>query len=201
MMDLSTLQRTASNPGQAFRVGFALAKGFLVKARYLGNHNVTIGPGFRAYMMPRIIGPGRVVIGAHVSMGRGFLRRPCILTHTPDSYVSIGRDSSLGGTRISCVDSVRIGEGALLGSLTIVDSDVVPTDGMASDAEWCRTHARPVRLGDRVWAGINSFILGGAAVGDESVIGAGAVVQGGEVQDRSLLLGNPARRIGGTELQ
>ena len=63
MIDLSTLRKAASNPGQAIRIGLALGKGLLVKARHFSHANVTIGPGFRAHAMPRIIGPGRVVTG------------------------------------------------------------------------------------------------------------------------------------------
>jgi acetyltransferase-like isoleucine patch superfamily enzyme len=194
----STLRRAVANPGHALSVAFALAKGYLVKARFLMDPRVTIGPGFRAFMIPRIIGPGRVIIGAHVSTSRGFLRRPCILTHSRDSLVSIGNGSTLGGSRISCVENVHIGKDARLASVTILDSDVIPHGNMAVEPDWRKVHARPVKIGNRVWAGINSFILPGAVIGDECAIGAGAVVQGQVVPERSLLVGNPARRIGET---
>jgi len=194
----STLRRAVTDPEHALRVAVALGKGYLVKARFLLDRRVTIGPGFRAFIFPRIIGPGRVIIGANVSMSRGFLRRPCILTHTRDSLVTIGSGSTLGGARISCVDSVHIGEGARLASVTIIDSDVIPHGNMAVEPDWRKARVRPVKIGNQVWAGINSFILPGAVIGDECAIGAGAVVHGQIVPERSLLVGNPARRIGDT---
>jgi acetyltransferase-like isoleucine patch superfamily enzyme len=194
----TTLQKIRGNPILAAEVAVALAKGFLVKLRFLFNPRVRIGPDFRAYTVPRIIGPGRVVIGAHVDMRRGFLRRPCILTHSKEALVTIGSRSILGGTRISCVDSVWIGEEALLGSSTIIDSDVIPYAELIQDGRWRGERVRPVSIGERVWSGINSFILAGAVVGDECAIAAGAVVYGGCAPERSLLVGNPARRIGET---
>jgi tetrahydrodipicolinate N-succinyltransferase len=193
-----TLGKIRSNPGNAFGAAIAIGRGFLVRVRFLGSPNVSIGPGFRADAFPYIRGPGRVVIGANVSMRRGFLRRPCILTHSRDAVVTIGSRSVLGGTRISCVNSVRIGDDALFASCTIIDADVIPSDNVTMDSGWVEAHAKPVVIGNRVWAGINSFILAGAAIGDECVIGAGAVVLDQPAPARSVLAGNPARRIGET---
>lgn len=198
MKTRSKLWTAISDPGRTSRVLMALGKGLLVKARFMFNPRVTIGPGFRAYTIPYISGPGRVVIEANVVFSRGFLRRPCVLTHTMDSIVVIGRGSVMGGTRISCVDSVRIGAKALVGSASILDSDVIPHPEMSIDSQWVQKHVRPIEIGERVWAGINSFILAGSHLGDECVVGAGAVVCGLTAPAGSILAGNPARRIGAT---
>ncbi len=121
-----TLKKAISNPGKAINVGTALLRGFLVKARYLANPSITIGSNFRVYSWPRIIGPGKVAIGDGISLYLRFLRRPCILTHTQDATVTISDGSNIGGTRISCVDAVTIGNEALLGCSTIIDSDIIP---------------------------------------------------------------------------
>ena len=198
MFSREKLAKIRSHPEEALRVGFAVLRGFLVKARYLLNPNVKIGSDFRAYAWPQIIGPGKVVIGDKVSMHLSFLRRPCILTHTKDAVVTIGNGSSLGGTRISCVDSVTIGEEALFGSSTIIDSDIIPTEDMVIDAKWKEAHVHPIKIGAHVWTGTNTFILGGSILGDECVLGTGAVIQYQDVPARSLLVGNPARKIGVT---
>jgi acetyltransferase-like isoleucine patch superfamily enzyme len=56
---------------------------------------------------------------------------------------------------------------------------------------------RDIFIGDRVFVGSHSVILGGARIGDCCVIGAGSVVRAGEVPPYSLVIGNPARvRVG-----
>jgi len=198
MWSKEKLKKIISNPRAAVSVGFALLRGFLVKVRHRINPNIKIGSNFRAYVWPRIIGPGKVIIGNSVSMKSSFLRRPCILTHTKDAVVTIGNGSILSGTRISCADSVTIGDEVLFGSLTIIDSDVIPTETLAIDAKWKEKHVQPIKIGNHVWAGVNSFILSGSVIGNECVLGAGAVIQYKEVPERSLLVGNPARKIGVT---
>ena len=106
--------------------------------------------------------------------------------------------SCLGGTRISCVGSVEIGEEGLFGSTTIIDSDVIPTGYMTLDSQWIEQHVRSIQIGSHLWAGTNAFILKGAHLGDECVLGAGAVAYDKTFPDRSLLMGNPARKIGST---
>ncbi len=51
---------------------------------------------------------------------------------------------------------------------------------------------RDIRIGDHVFIGSHSVILGGANIGHHSVIAAGTVVRAVEVAPFSLVLGNPA---------
>jgi len=57
-----------------------------------------------------------------------------------------------------------------------------------SDSPQCRD----IVIGDHVFVGSHSAILGGAIIGHHSVIGAGTVVRAGEVPPYSLVVGNPA---------
>lgn len=198
MFSRKKLEKIRHNPGEAVRLGFALLRGFLVKAKYMTNPNVKLGSDFRVYSWPQISGPGKVVIGNKVSIRSSFLRRTCILTHTKEAVVTIGNGGSISGTRISCVDLVTIGNEALFGSVTIIDSDIIPTEDIIIDTKWREEHVQPIKIGDYVWCGTNSFILSGSVIGDECVLGAGAVIQYKEVPEKSLLVGNPARKIGVT---
>jgi len=188
-MNIEKLNKIKSNPAEAVRVGFAMLLGYLVKLRYMTKHNVQIGSNFRAFSWLRITGPGSVVIGDRVSAYASFLRVPCIVTHTKDAIVTIGNDTNFSGTRISCVDSISIGHDALFGSTTIIDSDIIPTRDIIIDSEWKEKHVQAINIGNHIWTGVNTFILGGVTIGDESVLGAGAVIQSKEVPDRSLLVG------------
>jgi maltose O-acetyltransferase len=53
---------------------------------------------------------------------------------------------------------------------------------------------RPVRIGRHVWIGGGAMLLPGISVGDDAVIGAGAVVTR-DVPPGAMVAGNPARRI------
>ncbi len=193
------LAKIRSNPKKAIKVAIALIKGFIVKSKYrLINPNIKIGAGFRVYAWPKICGPGKVIIGNNACSDLSFLRKPCILTHTKDSIIIIGDDCYLGGLRISCVDSVIVGNEVLFGSSTIIDSDIVPTANMTIDAKWKERGARPIKIGNSFWSGANAHILGGSVIRDECVLGSGAVLLNMEADERSLLVGNPARKIGVT---
>ncbi|MDA8164977.1 MAG: DapH/DapD/GlmU-related protein [Desulfobacteraceae bacterium] len=186
------------NPGRALRVMHGLVWGLILKSVFrVTNPNVKIGRQFRAYGRLRIRGPGRVIIGDRACVTKGFLRTPCILTHTPDSEVVLGDGCNLSGTRISSISSVVVGRDAVLASTTIADSLMIPAPDQEIDRQWQQRYVRKVRIGRHFWAGANSFVAGGAEVGDECVLGAGAVLLGGkEYPPCSLLMGNPARRIG-----
>ena len=52
-----------------------------------------------------------------------------------------------------------------------------------------------VVIGDRVWIGYRAIVLPGVTIGEEAVIGAGAVVTK-NVEPYAIVAGNPARKIG-----
>jgi len=170
---------------------------FTLKTKILYK-NISIGTGFRARSKIKISGPGRVIIGNNVTVDISFLRVPSIITHRPESCVVISDGCYLGGVRISCVEKIFIGAEGLLGSTTIIDSDIIPTADMKLDSQWLQQHVGPIYIGSHFWAGTNAYILRGTTLGDECVLGAGAMIFNKSFPDKSLLLGNPARRIGAT---
>lgn len=118
---------------------------------------------------------------------------PNVVTCFEDALVAIGKGSFLNGAVISARERVEIGERAMLSwGVSIMDSDLHDIDNDTP------MRARPVVIGDHVLIGAGALVLPGSAVGSHSVIGAGSVVKG-EVPERSLAFGNPARvsrRIG-----
>lgn len=58
-----------------------------------------------------------------------------------------------------------------------------------------RTLIAPVVIGTRVFIGAGAIVLAGSRIGDDSIIGAGAVVAG-EIPPNSVVIGNPAQIIG-----
>jgi maltose O-acetyltransferase len=83
-----------------------------------------------------------------------------------------------------------------IGANTILANDVRI---IAHDAAIKRitgyTEVRSVVIGKRCYVGAGTLILPGAAIGDDVIIGAGAVVRG-EIPSGSVAVGAPARVIG-----
>ena len=71
--------------------------------------------------------------------------------------------------------------------------DVVehPRDPMRLE-EW--TSARPVKIGKNVWIGGKAIILPGVTIGDNAIVGAGAVVTR-DVAEGATVMGIPARVV------
>jgi maltose O-acetyltransferase len=86
-----------------------------------------------------------------------------------------------------------------IGAHTIIAGDVRI---LAHDAAIKRitgyAEVRPVAIGTRCYIGAGTIILPGAVIGDEAVIGAGAIVRG-EIPPRSLAIGTPAKVVGSIE--
>jgi maltose O-acetyltransferase len=86
-----------------------------------------------------------------------------------------------------------------IGPHTIIASDVRI---IAHDAAIKRltgyTEVRPVAIGERCYIGTGAIVLPGSVIGDEAIIGAGALVRG-EIPARTLAVGTPARVIAGID--
>jgi maltose O-acetyltransferase len=89
-------------------------------------------------------------------------------------------------------NTVRIGDHAMLGPGVQIYTAAHPLDAESRNQGWEVT--RPVTIGDSVWIGGSAILLPGVTIGDESVIGAGAVVTR-DVPARVVVAGNPARII------
>ena len=115
----------------------------------------------------------------------------------PPLHVDYGYNISLGdgvflnfGCVILDVTSVVIAEGAQIGpGVQILTADH-PRDPVQRRAGL--EFGRPVRIGANVWIGGAALILPGVTVGDDAIIGAGAVVTR-DVAAGTTVVGNPAR--------
>src|SRR5205823_1133377 len=91
-------------------------------------------------------------------------------------------------------------------NVAIMDSTIVPLDRESRRAELeaaafrssrslgTPTAVRPIRIGRNVWISFRACILLGVHIGDDSIVGAHAVVFE-DVPPNSIVAGNPARVV------
>ena len=101
------------------------------------------------------------------------------------------------------------------GGLTIGEGVVVSVNAIILTHDWsflCRYRAReispqakafdtlafkPVTIGDQSFIGAGAILLPGTQIGKHCIIGSGAVVKG-NIPDYAIVVGNPVRQIGDT---
>lgn len=98
---------------------------------------------------------------------------------------------------ISPGTSIRSAERIDIGDSTMIASDVVITDsdwhGIYDRTDYV-ANPKPVKIHKNVWIGERSIILKGTQIGENSIIGAGSVVNG-NIPPNSVYAGNPAKEV------
>lgn len=133
--------------------------------------------------------------------GDDFRRRFFELMEYPDNpyhplvwingRAEIGEGTYIGGFTDINAKGARVVIGAHCDIASFTAINVADTHRRAiglDDPEPCRD----IIIGDYVYIGSHSVIMGGTRVGRRSVIGAGTILRGEEVPPYSLAIGNPA---------
>jgi acetyltransferase-like isoleucine patch superfamily enzyme len=94
------------------------------------------------------------------------------------------------GVRIGCAHEITIGNNSMIASGAYI-----------TDSDWHDIYNRvtigntaPVKIGNNVWVGDSAIICKGVTLGENSIIGAGAVVTN-SIPPNSIAAGNPARVV------
>ena len=139
-------------------------------------------PDIARYLLSQVLGevgesvdirpPLRVDYGVNISIGDG-------------SWVNYG-------LTVLDVAPVRIGKDVLIGPNCSLYTAIHPTEPGPRRAKW--ESSAPITLEDNVWLGGSVVVCPGVTIGENSIIGAGAVVTG-DISANCIAVGNPARVI------
>lgn len=189
----SNLAKALANPGRGLAVARALLKGHWYRWWYAARGiRFRAGRNFRVNGSLSIRGPGEVVFGDDV-----LVNGDCTpWTYTPEARIVIGDNVILGSTRFGCVQEIVVGDDCLLASAAFTDSDYhsARADRRAPDGN-APIRVAPVRLERNVWIGENAGILPGTVIGENSVVGYGAICMR-PYPPNVVILGNPGKVVG-----
>ena len=119
-----------------------------------------------------------------------WITQGCSLVNTYD--LSIGTNFvAAGNVLIDAIGGVEIGDNVGIGPNTVLLSHEHSIIGAHAYSETASYRRRPIRLGDGVWIGANSFVKAGVTIGDNAVVGACSNVVG-DVPPGGRVIGSPA---------
>lgn len=170
--------------------GIARYRLAILRARWRLRHCSFLGRHVRLHGRMVVEGGGKIRIADRVLFHMHVI--PGWLVARPGALIEIGSNTFINqGCWISAHQHVRIGADCFIGPYcTILDNPYHTMGNMRR-----LPPSRPVIIGDRVWIAAHVSILPGVTVGNDAVIGIGAVVTK-DVPPRTLVVGNPARCVG-----
>lgn len=142
-----------------------------------------------------VLGDKVVCVSSFLANLMGLYQRSIIFARAGGKIV-LGDDVRMSATTIYSRASIHIGNHTSIGGNTkIYDHDFHPIDPEERlDHPNSGMKCKPVEIGENVFIGCNCIILKGSKIGNNCVIGAGAVVSG-QFEDNCVIAGNPARVI------
>ena len=188
----SRVAQALLRPGRAWQVARALLKGRFYQWWYpLRGIRFRAGRNFRVNGSLTVRGPGEVIFGDDVTINGAATP----WTYTPEARIVVGNNVILGSARFGCVREISIGDDCLLASAQFTDTDFHSprADRRTNDAAPVRV--APVKVGRNAWIGENAAILAGAEIGENSVVGFGAICMRAYPPNVTIL-GNPAKVVG-----
>lgn len=151
--------------------------GYYVHPSAVVDKGATIGSGSKVWHFAHVMGQAR--IGENTVIGQG-----CYIAN-----VIIGNGVRIQNN-VSVYEGVTLEDDVFCGPSCVFTNVINPRSAVARKDEYRRTL---VRRGASI--GANATIICGTVIGEYAFIGAGAVVRG-DVPERAMMVGVPARRIG-----
>lgn len=189
-MPVSRIRKALANPGAAFGLLWALAKGQYYKTILpFRGIRFSAGRNLRVFGKLTVSGPGRVIFGDDVIIGMHVTP----FTHHRDAEIRVGNHCFLNGTRMGCQERIEIGDHCILAESRIMDTNFhsIRVDRWNPAAP---VKTAPVVLEENVWIAAEAGLLPGTRIGRNSVVGFGSVCSGVFPSD-VLIIGNPGKVI------
>lgn len=140
----------------------------------------------------RIKGRGKLIVEegvnlwAHEEPNRFFF-------YGKEAVIRLGKNGRYNGVSCHCQTSIEFGEGVLVGSTILMDTDFHTFDD-PDHVLYGNILSKPIVVQDHVWLAGQSVVLKGITVGQGSVVGFRAVVSK-SVPAQVVVAGNPARVV------
>lgn len=147
-------------------------------------------------------GQRRIKIGSHTCIGHRTVLG-CWTSHGKNDFfdpeIIIGNHCSIGEyNHITAIQKIIIGDGLLTGRFVYIgDNAHGGLSWKEADIPPSRRHLISkgiVRIGNNVWIGDKTTVLGGVTIGDNVIIGAGSIITH-DIPSNSMAVGAPAKVI------
>jgi acetyltransferase-like isoleucine patch superfamily enzyme len=155
-------------------------------------------------------GPGSLLISGdfhNVRPGNDVFVAPGVMMHV--NHLSVGAQSTIGYQCLLVGEHMSIGSGCNISNRSFIESTYAPVSIgnnvtiaasciiSSHDGAYRQTYGLPMKKGpvsikDRAFIGNNAIILPGVVVGEQAIVGAGAVVTK-SVEAKAVVAGIPAR--------
>ena len=188
---LRLLTKALTSPMESWSFGLALLRSSYYRVKYeWGLKRARFGKRFRVYGVIKIKGPGQVIFGDDVVCAGTVTP----YTHAPGACIMVGDGTFLNGTRFGAAKLISVGPECILADCRIMDTDFHSLHRNRHERD-APVATREVRIGPNVWVGAQAAVLKGVTIGENSVVGFGAVVTS-DIPPNVVAAGNPARVIG-----
>jgi len=186
----SKLSTAIKDPLKLYTFLKSVLKGLYYKIKYeIILKKAKFGKNIRIRGKLIIKGPGNVIFGNNVICDD--IVTP--FTHSPEAIINIGNDVFLNGARFGAAKSIVVESNCILADCRIIDNDFHSL-GKNRHSKDAPVEIRPVHIGFNVWVGAQSAVLKGVTIGENSVVGFGAVVTS-DLEPNIIAVGNPARAV------
>ena len=140
---------------------------------------------YRFYFSSIEIGKNCIFRSDHTSNLIGVNHRCILSTHFKDARIKIGDNCGFSGVSIGAAKEITIGNNVLCGANVVI-----------TDFDWhldiSNSLPAPVIIHDNVWIGLNTVILKGVEIGENSIIGANSLVLK-DIPSNVVAGGNPCK--------
>lgn len=189
------LKRLSKSPFLLLPAAFAWLRGWWYRIKFtLQFKRFSAGRFFRVYGPLVVSGPGQVKLGSNCLIISNAIKPVCIRTLSREAVVTLGDSSGLNGTSIQAVDRVEIGDLSNIADAYITDTSSHSLARGRRTESVDDVRSRPVSIGKNVWVSVQTVILDGVTIGDDSVVGACTLVKE-NVPEGVFVAGNPMKVI------